>query len=306
MGLAYTGFIPVNLVYAPSSRASIISTYTSVLTSAGWSVSLTAGGIVARATSTQGLQIDMFVVDLGHRLGPSFAPTATVYFQTTDTLITGFQHEVCADGRARNLIIGVSQVFDSIIGVDTENQGGTFCGGIPFFPLVSVCSQEVPALATTRGFWAMSDYNFGVTPRTSLIMGTNFGAPDSRNNCEALWNSSYCAPSNPVGSVRIPALTPSAQIFQAFNISSPTLWYNGDYLIYEPALVWGTTNATLPSIRAQIWDAAIFSKQFPMDQPVSVQGTRWITFTNNYLFGTLALLTPFPGGVPGNYAYTTP
>lgn len=281
--------------------------YGSLLPAIGWVATLVSGGIKFRATSPQGFQIDLFVLDLGHSLGPSFGPTVTLYFQTTDTTITGFQHELVADGRARNLIVGPSQIFDAILGVATENQGGTFCGGIPFFPNPLVCHREIPARATTRGFWAMSDFNLGVTCRTSLILGTNFSAPDSRKNCEALWNSNYCAPANPFGSLRIPTLTPGPQIFQGFNVNSPTLWYNNDFLRIEPLLVWGLNNASLPEIQAEIYDAVIFSKQMAMDVTTHVDGYDWLSFTDNYLYGSLNLLLPLPaGGGTGSYAYTTP
>lgn len=305
MPVAFSGFTPIHFAYSPTSRADIISMYSALLPSAGWNPTSVSGGVRFRATSPQGFQIDLFVVDLGHHLGPSFGPTTTLYFQTTDTSITGFQHELVADGRPRNLIVGPSQIFDSLVGVAVENQGGTFCGGIPFFPNPAVCHHEIPAMATTRGFWAMSDFNTGVTCRTSLILGTNFSAPDSRNNCEALWNSAYCAPGNPIGSVRIPTLTPGPQIFQSFNVNSPTLWYNDDFLRIEPMLVWGINNATLPRIQAEMYDAVIFSKQMSMDVTTHADGYDWLSFTDNYLYGSLNLLLPLPaGGGTGSYSYT--
>jgi hypothetical protein len=311
VSIAFTGVQPLFFPYAPSSRADIINAYATILPILGWSISSVTGGFQFRATSPQSLQIDLFVVDLGHHLGPSYAPTATLYFQTTDGSITGQDQELCADGRNRNLIAGPCQFFDAIDGVVWDPQGSCVCGGIPYFPLTSVCQDEIPALATTRGFWAMGDFNSGIvagfTPRFCLIEGRGNAAPDSRLNCEALRNSDYCAAGNGIGSVRIPTLTIASSIFDAFNISSPILWWNGDFLRIEPGLVWGVNNATLPSIQAQIYDAVIFSKQFTMDSERIVDGLNWHCFTDaSYLYGGLHLLVPSPVSASSYYAYVNP
>lgn len=310
MPIAYSGGPNVYLQFTPATPADIVAALTGVLTSVGAGVTPVTGGAVFRLTSPQGLLIDLYIRDLGHRLGLPYGLTATLQFVTTDTLISGVEQELVADGRLYQAVAGPSQLFVSLVGVEVENQGGTYCGGIPFFPLASSCSGEIPALAATRGFFSMGDFNLGgtihigTTPRTTLIMGTDPLTTDPRTNCEALFNSNYCAPLNPVGSVRIAALTPAPYIFQGFNLPSPVLWFNGDQVRYEPALVWGDTNASLPGIRAQIWDALIFSKKDAMDHQQVYAGENYISFTNNYQYGSLNLLMPPTFDLNGgNYSF---
>jgi hypothetical protein len=135
-------------------------------------------------------------------------------------------------------------------------------------------------------------------------MGTDPLTTDPRTNCEALFNSAYCAPLNPIGSLRIAALVPAPYIFDGFNLPSPVLWFNGDQMRYEPALVWGDTNATLPNLKAQIWDALIFSKKDAMDHQQVYAGENYISFTNNYQYGSLNLLLPPTFDLNGgNYSF---
>jgi hypothetical protein len=303
MPMAASGGPIVSTSFVPGSVSDLCDRLAAIMTTTGAGVTTVSGGYKLRITSPQGLLADLYIRDLGHRLGPSYGLTATLQFVTTDAAISGVEQELVVDGRTRQVVAGPSQLASSFVGVKIENQGGTYIGGIPFFPLVSVCSGEVPALATTRGWWSMCDFNLGTTPRDTLIMGHNPSSPDGRVNCEALWNSDYCAPGNAIGSVRIPCLTPAPFIFQGFNLPSPVVWWNGDELRYEPALVWGTTNATLPNIRAQIYDGMIFSKQDSMDHVQMVGGDRFVSFTDNYLYGSLNLLMSPADYSGGNYAW---
>jgi hypothetical protein len=303
MPIALSGGPIVTASFVPASPADLADRLAVILGDTGAAITTVSGGYKLRLTSGQALQADLYIRDLGHRLGPSYGLTTTLQLVTTDGLISGLEQELVVDLRTRQVVAGSSQLASSLVGVKIENQGGTYIGGIPFFPLVSVCTLEVPALATTQGFWSMCDYNLGTTPRDTLIMGNSPSTPDGRVNCEALWNSDYCAAGNAIGSVRIPCLTPAPQIFQGFNLPSPVLWWNGDELRYEPFLVWGTTNGTLPAIRAQIWDALIFSKQDVMDHIQIVDGDRFVSFTDGYLYGTLNLLMGPVDHSGGNYAW---
>lgn len=304
MPAALSGGPLLYTTFTPSTVADILTALDGIIVSVGGVATLVTGGTRYLLTSPQSLQVNLFVRDLGHTLGPSYGPTATLQFQTTDTLITGIEQELVADGREYQVVAGPSQLFISLVGIPIENQGGTFAGGIPFFPLAAACGTEVPALAATQGFWSMGDFNGGTTPRDTLIMGDDHTNPDGRVNCEALFNSSYCAAGNAIGSVRIPALVPASLIFQAFNVPSPTLYWNGDELHYEPALVWGDTSATLPNLKAQIWDALIFSRLDVLDHIHVFESETYISFTHNYQYGSLNLLLPPTFNLSGgNYSY---
>lgn len=44
-------------------------------------------------------------------------------------------------------------------------------------------------------------------------------------------------------------------------------WHGGDYLVTEPLITWGATGETdVARIRGQLWDAAIFSEAFTIDE----------------------------------------
>jgi hypothetical protein len=301
--IALSGGPIVSTSFVPASAGDLCDRIAAIMATCGAGVTTVSGGYSLRLTSAQGLQIDLLLRALGHRAGPSYGLTATLQLVTTDAAIAGLEQELVADTRTRQIVANPSQIASSLVGVASDLQGGTYIGGIPFFPLASACTGEVPAFTAVRGFWSMCDFNLGTTARDTLIMGNDPSNPDNRPGCEALFNSSYCAPGNHIGSVRIAALTPAAQIFQGFNRPSPVLWWNGDQIRYEPALVWGSTNATLPNIQAQIYDALIFSKKSAMDIVSVVAGQRYVNFTHEYQYGSLNLLTNPVNFSGGNYAW---
>lgn len=304
MPVALTNSPIVYQTFTASSRSVMIEAVNAALKEVGWTSVAVTGGYRLQGVSPQGMQVYLYVRDKGHSF---YSPQVTYNFQTVDGSITGIDHEISIDAsRTYQILCGVCYSFISNVGSDRPGDGSSFCGGIPFIPGASPCGSVVPASdPPSQSFWAMSDKFGGASPRWSLILAGD------QNMCEALWGTDYCAPGNRVGSVRIPALCPANNIGGGFNLPSPVRWHNGDYVTIEPFLVWGLTNTDLAIIRAQIYDAMVFSWIQPADKFTTRFGFRWMNYTHNWNNGSLnnimpaaSAVVPHPPVRKGNYAFT--
>lgn len=291
--------------FTASVQGDIITEVSTVLQACGWVATVVTDGIRLQGQSPQGLQIFLYIRDLGHKFGTFFPPQITFNFQTIDGTITGIDHELVFDATYTYQIVAcICQIFISVKGVLKDVSGSVICGGIPWIPFtVGPCSNEIIVTdLPDQSFWAMGDSGDAFSPRVHLITGLSPFGPFDMKGSEALWGTDYCAESNPIGSPRILALTVAPLIFSAFNFPSHIRYFNGDIITYEPILVWGTHNDDLPCVRGQVFNSLITSVPFDMDTTRMVEGIPMINFTHQYLYGALHLITtPFQSS-GGNYA----
>ncbi len=281
----------------------------SALARCGWIISTTADGYKCYCQSPQGLEANLFMEDLGHRLSLSYHTTITFRFESIDGFYVGQDQEIEIDPGfpQYQIVCGMCQLFISGVGISGPSPGGSsFCGGIPFRPdAAGTCGgQLVSDESVYQLFWSMGDFSgLGSDPRKYLIQA------NSQENCEALWNLVFSPAGIPISSVRMPAIVPAPYIFQGFNYPSETRWYwSGvdqdlrDFFVYEPLLCWGYSSGYKAEIRAQIWDAGIFSTNTPADTTRDFFGYHWLNWTHNYLYGGLNLRIPAREFFHGNHS----
>lgn len=307
MPLQSAGGIQLLQTFHASNGPDLVSAISDALQACGWVATPVTDGFRLLGQSPQGMEILLYVRDLGHKFGAFFPFEVTLQFQTTDFLISGEEHELMIEPSwTYQIIASCCQFFICAVGVVRDVSGSSVCGGIPYIagaagPCGGAGGQIVVDGLPSQSFWAMGDYNGGGSPRQFLIQGESPFGPDPMVGCEGLWGTDYCAGGNAIGSVRIPALTVAPIIFSALNHPSPIIYHDDSYLTYEPFLVWGTDNTTLPVVRGQIYDALITSKQFDMDTTRVVEGIPMVNFTHQYLYGALHLTGNSEGS--GNYAF---
>jgi len=273
------------------SANDFVSKVNDYLVQANWISNTVANGYKLLATSPQGLQIYLYVRNLGHTTGTFGDPQVTFNFETLDGMTTGIDQEIAMHpGAVFVIIAGKSYFRIATIGVSSDIGGSFLIGEIPFIPDENLCDGYKPSNPTDKCFISMGDHNGGGSPRTYLILGSSLFGPTNQISCEALWGTDYCAEGDSIGSLRMPLLTCAPFIFQGFNVPSPDVWATGDFWRMEPFLVWGTTNSTLPLIRAQSWDSMHFAKAFPMDKEIQMDKLKWYVFTDNYFYGVYACL----------------
>lgn len=308
MPLISSGGVQIIHSFTISNGVDLMNEVSTVLQACGWIATVVTDGFRFQGQSPQGMEIFLYIRDLGHKQGVFFPPEITFTFQTTDMAITGIDHELVINTSYTYQIIACRcQLFICVLGVLSDPSGSSICGGIPWIPFaVGTCSDQVIVEELpTQSFWAMGDSgnNTGTSPRQALIEGSSIFGPEPMPGCEALWGTDYCAPGNDVGSLRIPLLTTAPYIFQAFNFPSHVRYHNDDYLTYEPILVWGTSNSTIPIVRGQIFNSMITSIPFDMDTSRLVDGIPMVNYTHQYLYGALHLIAiPFDS-LGGNYAF---
>lgn len=306
MAIALTQTRIVYRQFLASTRLSLINEINSALQVAGWTSTAVTGGYRLLGVSPQGLGIYLYVRDLGHTYfdNPNFLPQVTFNFTSLDGLSVGMDHEIVTGLGTYQVITGCCYLWLSVRGTTFHPAGSHLGGGIPYLPGIAPCEGSIPAAAApAQVFWCMSDGSNDVGPRNSLILNGTMA------HSEALWGTSYCAPGNLIGSVRIPTLTAASAIFGGFDYPSPMLWRNGNFFNIEPMLVWGLANDIEPKIRGQIYDAMIFTKKTAMDvervADVTGGNFKFINFTHDYTYGGLNLILPTGRSSSGraNYAY---
>lgn len=306
MPLITAGGTQIIRSFTVSTGAQLVDEISTTLQNCGWVATLVTDGYQLLGQSPQGMQIYLYVRNLGHKFGAFFPTEVTLQFKTTDLSISGEEHELLIDSSwTYQIIASRCQFFICALGVLYDVSGSSVCGGIPWIPFaVGTCSDQVIVDGLpTQAFWCMGDHNDGGSPRRFLIEGGSIFGPHAMTGCEGLWGTDYCAGGNAIGSVRIPTLTTAPLIFGALNQPSPIIYHDDSFITIEPMLIWGTDNTTLPFVRGQIFDAMITSKQFDMDTSRLVDGVTMINFTHQYLYGALHLIGA-PPGTAGNYAFT--
>lgn len=307
MPLAQTGARLCHRRFTASTAAKLIDNCVSALVFCGWVVESTVtGGYRLQGVSPQGLNIFLYIRDLGHSAGilVGYPYTVTFTFQTIDGVFTGLDQEVGIDAtKTYQIVAGPCQIFLSMVGVTNDGGGSNMCGGIPFVPFAATCGGQIPALSTNQCFWSMGDFGSGKPARNNLI------TQDNQHQCEALWNDQYMTDGYGLYSLRIACIVPAPNIQSGFNYPSPAIWYNGDFYRYEPLLCWGLQRFYTPKVRAQIWDACVFSKTFALDtrQNVDVEGASysWLNWTSpaGFVYGSLNLMIPSKEFGDGNYSF---
>lgn len=252
----------------------------------GWEIeSTTPDGYRLQCVSPQGMNVFLYIEDLGHSAGLSFNPTLTFRFTSITGDVVGQDQEIeigASDGY--ELWCNQCSIFLAKRGVAFDSGGGSICGGIPFVPGGTTCNEKYQAETVSQAFWSMGDFLTGVTPRRDLI------TRNDQKNSEACLNGNY-SPGNVIASsVRIPAITVSSQIFNGLNFPSRTIWYTYDELFYEPFLVWGMTSGVQPRLRGQIYDVVVHSKARPLEERFTADNFPFINWTDNWQYGGVGLL----------------
>jgi len=290
----------IHRLFVAATPAGMVEIINTTLQACDWISTAVTGGYRLQGVSPQGLNIYLYVRDLGHtfQAGPlEFIPQCTFNFETIDGAFIGMDHEMIPTLGTCQIVAGCCYLWVSILGMAFHAGGSHFCGQIPFAPDAAACGEAIPALSTNQCFWASGDSVGDVGPRGALL--TN----GTMSQSEALWNTDYCAGGSAVGSPRFSCLTWASHVFGGFDLPSLILWRNGDDFELEPTLCWGTSNAAIPQLRTQAYDCMIFTDPVAMDTRQTRNGRDYLAFTNLYRFGCLHLIIPTGSFSEGNYAF---
>lgn len=300
MPLALSGSRIILSDYPASTAAELGDRTISRLQWAGWVVeSTTTHGYRLQCESPQGMDVFMYVEDLGHRLNLAFQPTLTFRFETLDGLVTGQDQEVEVNNASGyELWANRCSLFLSQKGIDVNSGGGNFCGGIPFIPGAVACNSKLQTDGAMQAFWAMGDYNTGTSPRHALI------TYNTQNNCEAGWNDKYSPGGSFTSSLRIPAVTIASAVTNGLNFPTRVIWYSYDELFYEPFLCWGLESGDDTRLRGQIYDAVCYSKARVLETTFTAETIPFLNWTNNWFYGGIGLLLASEDLNAGNIAIT--
>lgn len=316
MPVADSGGPYVYATFAGDTRAVLIAGIRDQLVAAGWSAAAVTGGWQLTGASPQGLSVKVKVWDHGQTaLGQ---PQVSVQFSSAS-----------ATGTERRLRVGAGYVFQAVANpcqfflsrpsLAQHVDGSVVCGGVPWVP-ESACEGSTAAEAATEAWWAMGDcyespFFTAGTPRVSLMQyagpnrysgnGSQYGIMG-----EAVWNGVYTPTVHNTGIhgegvPTIVAITHPSDIDNFGGVFNPfeCRWYGEGSVIYEPLVAWGETIPDAPTVRGQIWDAIVASRDYPMDvdetaiaelQRSPYDERSWINFTDRQFWGSLWLIRGGP------------
>jgi hypothetical protein len=198
------------------------------------------------------------------------------------------------------------QFFISRPQVEADIYGSVVCGGVPFLP---------PTYNTEECWWSSGDwignpFAYGLTPRRALL-NKSFKYTGQVNDYPK--GDGFYAGFYSTTPTLIETLTSAGEIdYTTFTTLANATLLDSTEMHYPALAVWGIDNTLLSKVRGVLWDALVSSGPNVMDtirvfnripgddEIMTFNGSRWINFTNDYYFGSLWLLMPYPSG---NYTY---
>lgn len=257
MGIAFSKAPIVRATATGSTRAELISSLVSILTSAGWSSAAIANGYRLTCTSPQGFQAALWLEDLGQYMSSVYGPAITLRMSCADqSNISGKQKLVASADREYQVIAGVCQVFISLEDTSSEAAvvdgfwGHHFAAGVPWIndditgPCLGRLTADLEALwwmsgdglHSFRNGWKHERYNWaGYWSTDGLRQRQDFNSdPHLQFRVLSLANA---------GLGPVPAVP-------------QVLYGDGEPLYLDPLIAWGPPGVDDPPlIRGQLYDA---------------------------------------------------
>jgi hypothetical protein len=294
MSLQYATGTNVHATVAADNKTTLIGNIQTQLTTAGWTV-VSGGGTtdvrMACAATPQGNQIRVRIFDGGGNCVRIRVMNVAETIVMTDS---GY------------LLPATSKTF--IINA-TRHQFAIWCGGSDSTrDFVMVSAMYIPThltgITTLAFLMSQSVNDTDTTDRGSFRVSTSLRHPSNgfNGNFFGLVNSTvmeHVGDGTTTARQGVPGLLLPRP---ADNTTTPqqAMWHDSSSFILEPLMGWGLSDINDPwRIYGQIWNAAINTEAFTMDQvPTAFNGKNWINLTsnntgNNYSArGSLFLTTP--------------
>lgn len=173
-------------------------------------------------------------------------------------------------------------------GIGLAPRGSAICGGIP--RVASSCSLDSAQSVVDVWFSFGDGRGIGTSIASNPRINIDHGSDLIINQCGCF--NGVLAPINSTlvwDSVQILRLS-SAGHDESIHAYHPTL-IDGSDIVYPAFISWPTSNLTPHVIRGQLWNAAVFSSTKAPDVQVQRDGYTWLSYTSNYFYGTLMLMT---------------
>ena len=278
----------------------LIAAIVGVLESVGWTATGQPGQLLG--ISPQGYSVYVKIWDNSPNLG---YPSISIQLSSTSTAAVGYEHYV-AVGTGFPWQICAHPCGFALSRTDSvsDPHGTTVFVGIPRVPDKCGLAAAVPVYEIWFSFGdgGRNAFFSAGTPRTNLDIGTLFDFGWIQTGCI----NGVVYPFGGGANWSQPQIVrQSSEAADGAPQDSHPLWYNGADLFYPALVAWGDAPDAAVKIRGQVYNAYVRSGTIDRDILRTWDSMNWISFTDNYFWGTLWLMTS-SGSVMGkvcNVAY---
>ena len=282
------------LISFPSNKTTLRNSMVAAFIAVGWTNTSITGGSELSSVTPQG-----YALKLDITVGPG--DYLIIQFKSVSGGTDGLAHRLAWNSTfVYQILVNPTGFFISRPSVTYDVNGSAVCGGGLYAPQdcgLSALIGPITELWWSMGDWYGSPFFYGENPRVNLDIQGAIAIPECGN-----FNGTLVIGDNsrPIGMPRILELaSPDVTTI----ITVPPINYNGSDFLYEAFVAWGETSSDPLRIRGQIYNAAIRSGTYPMDETSSWDGYTWMNYTDNYPVGSLWLLRGSSPRTKGNYAY---
>ena len=276
--------------------AGLIAAIVEVLESVGWTATGQAGQLLG--VSPQGYTVYVKIWDDSTNLG---YPSVSIQLSSTSSAAVGYEHYVAVGtGFPWQMCAHPCGFALSRMDLNANQHGTNVFAGIPRVP-------DKCGFGPQREIW----FSFGDggrnaffstgTPRTNLDIGTLFDFGSNQTGCI----NGVVYPLGGGANWSQPQIVrQSSEAADGAPQDSHPLWYNGADLFYPSLIAWGDAPSAVDvKIRGQVYNACNRSGSVARDITRYWDSMGWISFTDNYFFGTLWLVTSVGAEEICNVAY---
>lgn len=292
---------PINyqIVSGVTSRANLVSRFAAILETVGWTFTSISGGFRLLGASPQGYTVYADIWDNGG--------SVSIQLVSTHSAAVGFEHRLeFLTTVAWGIICHPCGFAIWRTDIDADPGGTAVFAGIP--QASQNCGISA-ALTITEIWFSFGDYRANpFSTATNPVLNLDIGDGRFAGNQTACLNGTLF----PLGDapadwsdpqiVRMSSGAPDSDPPQP---DSHVAWYDGTDLLYPAFIAWGEGPTELLKIRGQIYNAAVRSLPVPKMVERTWDELNWLSYTDEYFWGTLWLVIDAPPVAPpiANIAY---
>lgn len=268
MAIQFSGSDPRDYTFVSAgTRDDLATQFRTQAIAVGWT-SITSS-ILETATTPQGLKIRVDVIDpgSGNCIQFKIRNNASLVGPWTIFLLP-------VGGETFRLWINKYQFFYFLSGSDMSRQRSFVCGGVPWVPdfIRDSMSNSYAGWLHGNGSTDTDTRNLGGTFRKLFVASSVL-------NYSALWNGTAFGSINTLGNFGLCAQTAGTAI--------DDMWDDGTFSLFEPILVFQSSNFTTAVRHGLLWDAALGSKPLDSELRRTFGDVTWRNITHQS--------TSFPG-----------